>query len=120
MQHLSNKGLVLICYIDVRTYKYHHHHHQTQQQHHNNDTASYSSSDNNNDPIISVRWSPPFEGPLSCIENDKVNEYYMSYCAYQRMIDNSLSQIERLLQYISYTLENNSLNIPIIIHGNIN
>ena len=42
--------------------------------------------------VVSVHWSPPFEGPLS-IAADQVEDYYVAYSAFQRMLDNSLPRV---------------------------
>lgn len=39
--------------------------------------------------IVSVNWSPPFEGPV-CIGQDRVRSYYKAYAAFEYMVDNSL------------------------------
>lgn len=39
--------------------------------------------------VVSVNWSPPFEGPLS-VSPDFVEAYYRAYAAFERMVDNSL------------------------------
>lgn len=39
--------------------------------------------------IVSVNWSPPFEGPLS-VSSGWVDKYYRAYAAFLRMLDNSL------------------------------
>lgn len=39
--------------------------------------------------IVSVTWSPPFEGP-SCIPSHLVEDYYEAYAAFERIVDNSL------------------------------
>jgi hypothetical protein len=39
--------------------------------------------------VVSVNWSPPFEGPLS-VSPDFVEGYYRAYTAFERMVDNSL------------------------------
>ena len=66
--------------------------------------------------IVSVRWSPPFEGPLLSISPNLVDDYNVAYSAFERMIDNSLprlqttnnqSPVNQLLPRISYELENN-------------
>jgi gamma-butyrobetaine dioxygenase len=41
------------------------------------------------DNIVSVNWSPPFEGPL-CLQPDSMVDYYRAYAALERMLDNSL------------------------------
>ena len=67
--------------------------------------------------IISVRWSPPFEGPLllsANLQSHLVEDYYVAYSAFERMIDNALPRLHktkdhttenRLLPQISYELE---------------
>lgn len=45
-------------------------------------------SDDNGD-VVSVNWSPPFEGPLS-VKPQLVEPYYRAYAAFERMLDNSL------------------------------
>ena len=67
--------------------------------------------------IISVRWSPPFEGPLllsANLQSHLVEDYYVAYSAFERMIDNALPRLHktkdhttenRLLPHISYELE---------------
>jgi gamma-butyrobetaine dioxygenase len=39
--------------------------------------------------IVTVNWSPPFEGPL-CLPPDSIVAYYNAYAAFERMLDNSL------------------------------
>jgi alpha-ketoglutarate-dependent taurine dioxygenase len=39
--------------------------------------------------VTSVRWSPPFEGPLF-LPPASVEEYFLAYAAFERMLDNSL------------------------------
>jgi len=39
--------------------------------------------------IVSVNWSPPFEGPLN-IAPHLVQDYYVAYCAFQKMVDKHL------------------------------
>lgn len=41
--------------------------------------------------IVSVNWSPPFEGPLS-VSPRLVEAYYSAYAAFERMLDNSLPE----------------------------
>jgi alpha-ketoglutarate-dependent taurine dioxygenase len=64
--------------------------------------------------IISVRWSPPFEGPLLSIPQQLAEDYYVAYSAFERMIDNALPRLRttndhkienRLLPHISFELE---------------
>lgn len=38
------------------------------------------------DEIVSVSWSPPFEGPL-CVAPDLVMPYYNAYAAFEQMLD---------------------------------
>jgi alpha-ketoglutarate-dependent taurine dioxygenase len=66
--------------------------------------------------ITSVRWSPPFEGPLF-VPSNLVEDYYVAYSAFERMLDNSLPRCtttcdrhsdnshNRLLPRISSSLE---------------
>jgi alpha-ketoglutarate-dependent taurine dioxygenase len=54
--------------------------------------------------VVSVRWSPPFEGPLS-IGNENVEKYFVAYSAFQRMLDSAFPQNERLLPCIPEILE---------------
>lgn len=42
-----------------------------------------------NDDVVSVNWSPPFEGPLS-VSPHWVESYYRAYGDFERMLDNSL------------------------------
>lgn len=64
--------------------------------------------------VVSVHWSPPFEGPL-WIASHLIEDYYMAYAAFERMLDNALprfsktasSMRNRLLPMISQSLEAN-------------
>ena len=38
--------------------------------------------------IVSVHWSPPFEGPLR-IKSDRVEDYFKAYAAFELMLDNT-------------------------------
>lgn len=40
-----------------------------------------------NDEIVGVNWSPPFEGPLQLVPPHLVEDYYVAYCAFQKMLD---------------------------------
>jgi gamma-butyrobetaine dioxygenase len=60
-------------------------------------------------PVVSVHWSPPFEGPLS-VASDCVEDYYVAYSAFERMLDNTLPKAagetsNRLLPMLSPSLE---------------
>jgi gamma-butyrobetaine dioxygenase len=44
-------------------------------------------SGSSNDEIVTVNWSPPFEGPLS-VRTDMVEPYYEAYAAFECMLDN--------------------------------
>ena len=46
--------------------------------------------DDNSD-VVSINWSPPFEGPL-CVSPRWVEAYYLAYAAFERMLDNSLPE----------------------------
>jgi len=39
--------------------------------------------------VVGIRWSPPFEGPVFGPE-DVVEDYFVAYAAFERMLDNSL------------------------------
>jgi hypothetical protein len=79
-------------------------------------------SDNHN-KITSIRWSPPFEGPLF-LPTDLIEDYYIAYSAFERMIDNSLPRLyttpikgsriksinHRLLPHLSLELESDLCN----------
>lgn len=62
--------------------------------------------------VVSVHWSPPFEGPL-LIAPELVQDYYVAYSAFARILDNSLPRLaiadtssrNRLLPMISHSLE---------------
>lgn len=62
--------------------------------------------------VVSVRWSPPFEGPLA-IASHLVDDYFVAYTAFERMIDTALPRLttnatsarNRLLPMISMSLE---------------
>jgi alpha-ketoglutarate-dependent taurine dioxygenase len=62
--------------------------------------------------VVSVHWSPPFEGPLA-IDSTLVDDYYVAYTAFDRMLDNSLPRLMsaassvryRLLPMVSQSLE---------------
>jgi Taurine catabolism dioxygenase TauD, TfdA family len=60
--------------------------------------------------VVSVRWSPPFEGPLA-VAPHLVTDYYVAYTAFERMLDNSFPRLSsslsqnRLLQKLSWELE---------------
>lgn len=41
--------------------------------------------------VVSVNWSPPFEGPLS-VSPESVEAYYRAYAAFERMVDNSFQR----------------------------
>ena len=59
--------------------------------------------DSNGD-VVSVHWSPPFEGPLAiCSEN--VDSYYLARCAFECMLDNSLATKSRLLPELEASTE---------------
>ena len=78
----------------------------------------YSSSEK---CVTSVRWSPPFEGPplLWSLSPQQMDEYYVAYSAFERMIDNALPRlhttsdhitVNRLLPRVSYELETELCN----------
>lgn len=50
------------------------------------------------DEIVGVNWSPPFEGPLN-IPAHLVDDYYVAYCAFQKIVDKNL-----LLEHGSHAL----------------
>jgi Taurine catabolism dioxygenase TauD, TfdA family len=67
--------------------------------------------------VVSVRWSPPFEGPLA-VAPHLVTDYYVAYTAFERMLDNSFPRLSspvtgtksssprnRLLPKLSWELE---------------
>ena len=54
--------------------------------------------------VVSVHWSPPFEGPLS-IPAQQVEDYYVAYSAWQRMLDNALPRQQRFLPMLPEALE---------------
>lgn len=47
--------------------------------------------DSENDVVVTVNWSPPFEGPLS-VAPEYVEDYYRAYAAFSYMLDNSLEE----------------------------
>ena len=50
------------------------------------------------DEIVSVHWSPPFEGPLQ-ISPSMIEDYLQAYAAFELMIDNSIKDpIQRSLE----------------------
>jgi len=55
--------------------------------------------------VTSVHWSPPFEGPLVSVPADGVDDYFVAYAAFQRMLDNSLPSEQRLLPMLPRSLE---------------
>lgn len=55
------------------------------------------------DNVVGIRWSPPFEGPLR-IEPDLVDDFYLAYSAFERMLDNSLPR-EPFLDQLDPSLE---------------
>lgn len=54
--------------------------------------------------VTAVHWSPPFEGPLA-IAHDRVDDYFVAYTAYERMVDVLLPQDRYLLPAIDNALE---------------
>jgi gamma-butyrobetaine dioxygenase len=54
--------------------------------------------------VVSVRWSPPFEGPLTT-GSDNVHLYYIAHAAFQRMVDSAFHMNERSLPCITLSLE---------------
>ena len=59
--------------------------------------------DSNGD-VVSVHWSPPFEGPLS-IAPDRVNEYYIARAAFNRMLDKMLPADRQLIPMMDASTE---------------
>lgn len=57
------------------------------------------------DEIVSVNWSPSFEGPLN-IPAHLVEDYYVAYCAFQKLVDKNLP-----LEHGSYALSPNCQKI---------
>ena len=61
--------------------------------------------------IVSVHWSPPFEGPLvldpsgEAASTTMMREYYTAYAAFTRLVDASQPRNERLLSQLSSGLE---------------
>lgn len=53
--------------------------------------------------VVAVHWSPPFEGPLS-LDASKVDDYFVAYTAFERMVNDSLPQ-DRFLLPIATELE---------------
>lgn len=43
----------------------------------------------NAEDVVTVNWSPPFEGPLA-ISPELVDDYFVAYSALERMLDNSV------------------------------
>jgi alpha-ketoglutarate-dependent taurine dioxygenase len=62
--------------------------------------------------VVSVHWSPPFEGPLA-IASHLVKDYFVAYTAFERMLDTAIPRLtttatsaeKRLLPMISQSLE---------------
>jgi gamma-butyrobetaine dioxygenase len=66
---------------------------------------SSARSGTGSDPIIvSVHWSPPFEGPLM-IAPQMVRDYYVAYCAFERMLDSSIPSDCRMLPMLEKSKE---------------
>lgn len=53
--------------------------------------------------VTAVHWSPPFEGPLS-IDGSKVDDYFVAYTAFERMVNDFLPS-DRYLLPLSNELE---------------
>lgn len=53
---------------------------------------------NHRNQIIAVNWSPAFEGPLGNVSELELIDYYESYLAFSRFIDNHKSIIRFKLQ----------------------
>jgi len=43
-----------------------------------------------NREIVAVNWSPPFEGPVSMIPADQIQNYYKAYGMFEKMLDDSI------------------------------
>ena len=56
------------------------------------------------DQVVSVHWSPPFEGPL-CIASNKVEDFYVARTAFELMLDSSFSRDARLLPMLDISVE---------------
>lgn len=62
------------------------------------------------DPIIvSIHWSPPFEGPLM-IAPHMIRDYYVAYCAFERMLDNSIPSDCRMLPMLEKSKEDHFID----------
>jgi gamma-butyrobetaine dioxygenase len=73
--------------------------------------------------VVSVNWSPPFEGPLS-VSPLLVEAYYCAYAAFGRMVDNSLprdSTMDPILAHYAekYTWERRLENGEILVFNNM-
>ena len=79
--------------------------------------------------ITAVHWSPPFEGPLA-IDASRVDDYFVAYAAFERMLNDFLPANELLLplspslerQFVdyvkAYTVERQLVKGDILIFNN--
>ncbi len=81
----------------------HYYRYQSNHRNHDDDKENFT-KDSYIDEIVSVHWSPPFEGPIQ-ISPEYIESYFQAYAAFELMIDNSIDPKQRSLESgIDYNL----------------